>query len=590
VAVLPRDTTVAELARVPGLSPGVMSAGIGQVPSEQTFLDVSQGNRIDGALYDRELTGLFQFAREVPGWPVVVARADEAPADLVPGLLARRLRAAGITASAEQPMNGPALIAADPHGIVSPLRHGRCGDRCLAVVTAGVGELDELTRHLVGDDLLIAIAAPPPAENNALPIGIAGRGFEGDLTSDSTRTEGYVLSTDVAPTILQRLGIRVPDEMDGELIRTEGSIDPGAVEDLANRMAMIPDRRGPLLITCLAAWIALAITLGALGHARAAAAWVALAFAYLPLVLLAGAAIEPGALVEGILVGVGAAALGALTLRLAPGWRALAISCAISVVAYAIDVIAGSGLTRLSLLGPNPIYGVRFFGIGNELEALVAVMVPVGVGAGLSAYTGRGKPVEEGAAVAAFLGAAFLGAFVFGAGRFGADVGAAIVLPVGAAVAATALIYGRQTTTKSHGRARVAIWSLGAAVVGLILVAFVDLVSGADAHLTRSVLDAGGAGDLADVAQRRLRLSAHGFGQAARNPLFWLLIAGVCACFAMWRRIDAWLRPAPLARAGFIGACAAVAVGVLVNDSGATFLVLGACGLAAALAYAWSQA
>ena len=52
--------------------------------------------------------------------------------------------------------------------------------------------------------------------------------------------------------------------------------------------------------------------------------------------------------------------------------------------AYAIDVIAGSGLTRLSLLGPNPIFGVRFYGIGNELEALFAVMVPAGVAASVT--------------------------------------------------------------------------------------------------------------------------------------------------------------------------------------------------------------
>ena len=44
------------------------------------------------------------------------------------------------------------------------------------------------------------------------------------------------------------------------------------------------------------------------------------------------------------------------------------------------------------------------------------------------------------------------------------------------------------------------------------------------------------------------------------------------------------------ARAGLIGACAAVAVGVLVNDSGATFLTLGALALGAVLAFAWAQA
>jgi hypothetical protein len=51
-----------------------------------------------------------------------------------------------------------------------------------------------------------------------------------------------------------------------------------------------------------------------------------------------------------------------------------------------------------------------------------------------------------------------------------------------------------------------------------------------------------------------------------------------------------WLRPAPFARAGVTGACAAVAVGVLVNDSGATFLVLGSLALGATLAFAWAQA
>ena len=61
----------------------------------------------------------------------------------------------------------------------------------------------------------------------------------------------------------------------------------------------------------------------------------------------------------------------------------MAVACAITVVAYAIDVVAGLRADELSLLGPNPIFGARFYGIGNELEALIAVMVPVAVGAAL---------------------------------------------------------------------------------------------------------------------------------------------------------------------------------------------------------------
>jgi hypothetical protein len=296
--------------------------------------------------------------------------------------------------------------------------------------------------------------------------------------------------------------------------------------------------------------------------------------------LLVGGWLQPSALAEGLLIGLGAAALAAMTVRLAWGWRGLAIACAITVIAYAIDVVTGSELTKLSLLGPNPIFGVRFYGIGNELEALIAVMVPISVGAALSA-----RNVGRAVSIASFLVVGGLAALVFAAGRFGADVGAAVALPVGAAAAAVAIGWSGQSS-----RRRLAVAVIAAPAIGLAAIALIDLASGGNAHLTRSVLDAGGTGGLADVAERRLRLSAHDFAQAAANPLFWIVIVGIAAAASQWRRIHAWLQPFPAARAGVIGACAAVAVGVLVNDSGATFLVLGSLALGATLAFAWAQA
>ena len=37
------------------MSPGLMSAGLGAVPAEQTYLDITQGNRVFDSLYDAEL-------------------------------------------------------------------------------------------------------------------------------------------------------------------------------------------------------------------------------------------------------------------------------------------------------------------------------------------------------------------------------------------------------------------------------------------------------------------------------------------------------------------------------------------------------
>ena len=113
-------------------------------------------------------------------------------------------------------------------------------------------------RDCAGNDLLIAIERPPPAKNGALAIGIAGRGFDGNLTSDSTRLDGYVLSTDVAPTILERLGIAVPSQMSGQAIRAEGTVDAAAIESLGERMAVISERRGPVIGLSLLVWLVVA--------------------------------------------------------------------------------------------------------------------------------------------------------------------------------------------------------------------------------------------------------------------------------------------------------------------------------------------
>jgi hypothetical protein len=595
VGVLPADTTVADLAAVPGMSVGVMSTGIGEVPPEQTYLDVSQGNRVDEALYDHPLPAVSRIFLSVPGWSQIARRAAAAPAELVPGLFGSSLLDAGIRPEPVPGTGAASLMVVDRAGEIGRVVGGPVG---VGVFSGEIPVARRLARAQPPGGLMV-LFAEPSAGRRIVPIGISGGGSRGNLRSDSTRTDGYVLSTDLAPTILRRLGLGIPDEMNGEPIRAEGSVDVSAVDDLASRMTAIPDRREPLLVACLAAWILVAFVVSRLvfGLRRRAMAWLGLCFAYMPLLLLIGAWLEPSAVAEGLLVGLGAALLAALTAHFARGWRGLAIACAVTVCAYGIDVIAGSGLTRLSLLGPNPIFGARFYGIGNELEALFAVMVPAGVGAALSAYSGWGAGVSRRAAVGCFLAVGVVAAIVFAAGRFGADVGAAIVLPVGAVVAAAAVstnpehFPGSGPGNRSRsGRGRVIAAVIAAPLIALLCLVLIDLASGGDSHLTRSVIDAGGSGDLGDVAQRRLELSADDFAQAAGNPLFWIVVLGIVAAAVQWRRIDAWLDSAPSARAGLIGACAAVAVGVLVNDSGASFLVLGGIALGAFLAFIWAQA
>ena len=582
MVLLPRGTSVGELAAA-GLSPGLLSAGLGAVPAEQTYLDITQGNRVFDSLYDSELLAL---GRDCSAWNAVLSRADSAPADIAPGLLASSLRRAGVavrvgggascTFSAPQPRTATAVppkkLSATPHPNGHPTLEVRGGD---------LRTVSSLVRALRGNDLLIALEKPPPPSNEALAVGIAGRGFEGDLKSDSTRLDGYVLSTDIAPTILGRFGIAAPSAVSGEPIRSAAGVDPGAVESLGERMAAIPSRRGPVVGFALLAWFVVlalvaAVTRGAM--ARAGVRAVGLAVVYLPLVLLLGAALEPSQGVEQLLTVFGAPLLALLTLAALGGYRALAVASGLTVLAYAVDVIAGSPLTSLSLLGPNPGLGVRFYGIGNELEALLAVLVVAGTGAALTGFAPRLSP--RGSAVA-FLATGLLSAFVFAAGRFGADVGAAIVLPLGAAVAAA---------TGAQRRRRALLLALAAPVVAVALLAAVDLLSGANAHLTRSVLDAGGLDDLAQVAQRRLQLSAHSFSRPIVFVFLPLLLA-IAVLAVLWRdRVAAWLRGRPAMRAGLAGALAATVLGTLANDSGALLMEIGGAYLLVFAGFAWAEA
>ncbi|HEX6206703.1 MAG TPA: hypothetical protein VFZ29_12940 [Solirubrobacterales bacterium] len=570
VVIWPPETSVRDLAAA-GFSPGLMSAGLGTVPPDQTYLDIGQGNRVFDSLYDRDLPAL---GRNCDAWmKAVEERAESAPADIVPFLLNREVR------GHEAAIFWLGDLACAFGGFTGG--EGGIGFRTLFYGEAPLSRREKATRLLGKDQLTIAIARPTGKSDAPLPIGIAGRGFDGNLTSDSTRMNGYVLSTDIAPTILQHFGIPVPSEMSGQSIRAEGAVDPAEIETLGARMDVISSRRGPVIGLPIAAWLLLTLGVAMIGGARLARPAVrllGLSIVYLPLLLLLGAALEPGEGAEALLVGLGAPTLAALTLVLLPDYRALSVASAATVLAYAIDAIAGSPLTSLSLLGPNPGLGVRFYGIGNELEALLAVLVVAGTGAGLTGFA-AGASRRSGAV--AFLAAGLLAAFVFAAGRFGADVGAAIVFPVGAAVAAAA-VGGR-------GKRPLVLAVIAAPVAVLALLALVDLLSGANAHLTRSVLDAGGFGDLADVAQRRLQLSVRSFGRPVLLVFLPVVLGLGLLAYLRRDRLQVWLRDAPALRAGLLGALAATAIGTLANDSGALLLEIGAAYLLGFTGFAWAE-
>jgi hypothetical protein len=169
-------------------------------------------------------------------------------------------------------------------------------------------------------------------------------------------------------------------------------------------------------------------------------------------------------------------------------------------------------------------------------------------------------------------------AAVFAPGAFGADVGAAIVMPAAGAVAAAVVLRSR--------------WALALVVLaplaGLAALAAADLVLGGDSHLTRSVLEAGGADEAGQAVERRIVLTRESFGSSNNVPYLVALGLVTCLAVAYRGRIAGWLESRAI-RAGCAGAVTAAILGALSNDSGAVLLLLGAAYLAATVGFAWSQ-
>jgi hypothetical protein len=582
IAVLPQGTTVEEIASVDGMAPGILSAGLGEVPGAQTYLDISQGNRVSEKLYGTELPPLIPAAGGVAPeeWARAVDRAEDAPADVVPGLLATTLARAGVDARAEPDAGRARLIAADEDGRIAAAAPDACAQgECelgLTVVGAELDELEDLAEGLGPEGLLIAFAGAPPAER-LLAMGMSGAGYTGDLTSDSTRTDGVVITPDITATVLDRLGVEVPDEVNGSEIRSGEERDPEGVAELMERL---DDRasRDLVVLLPLAVW-ALAVALAAAIWRRRGAAvglvLLALACAWAPLTLLVAAALDADEATSAFILGLGSVALALATRRFVPGTRGLALAAGATVAAHAVDVVAGSPLTSLSVLGPNPGGGVRFFGIGNELEAILTTLTLIGTGAFLATVPG----LSRRSAAAWFLAVALIAAAAFAPGRFGADVGAAIVLGVGGATAA-ALALGLSVR-------RTVAAVVVAGVLGVLALVAVDALLGG-AHFARSVLGAGEASDVIDVFDRRVSLMLDTFTHPVYPEL--LVATAVALALGLWRRgvVLGWFGERWPARCGYLGALVGVLVGTVANDSGSVLLVIGTIYLAVSAGYFWA--
>jgi hypothetical protein len=497
-----------------------------------------------------------------------LARRDHA--DSLPGSLGDALRAGEKTASVQGPT--PAVLAlADRRGDVG-------GDSAADVVLVlPRGDRDEnlrVMRDALPDATWIVFSPTPPGKDWELtPIVVAGAGIaHGSIESTTTRRHALGGLVDLAPTVLQVLGVKVPAAMTGAPLRVSTRTpDLAAYDRLQTDGAVRARFFLPASVGYTVAAIVFYLLFLALRGNGVLRPFVCIAAAF-PFALLVTGATQHWLHVGGesplFLIAV-TAAIG-LGVSRCKGVGPVYVLAALCAVVIAVDVAATGPLHASSLLGYTIQTTGRYYGLPNASFSIFASSVLL-VAAAVAGWH-PSRVGATGAATVMAVGTAFLAA-----PWLGNDVGGFLTfLPV--SIAATWALFGGRFTRRTVILGGVAV------VVVFAALALVEARTGGS-HLSRAAAEtASNRGGLRNTLTRRVNANFGllvdqwwGFGSLA------LAMVGL-ALLGRGRRFADYLPARSGLRIAALAVLVTSIVGFLVNDSGPVVNVLCLVVLAPALA------
>jgi hypothetical protein len=421
--------------------------------------------------------------------------------------------------------------------------------------------------------LLMVVTPAPPADGwHLVPAVASGTDVRhGYLHSPSTKRAGVVTITDVAPTVLDALGVGVPDEMIGHALRfNDTTPDFGDLRtidrDASYREAIAYPVTLVFIILQAAIYLLTMMSFGrrgGVGRVGPTLRWIVLAIAAFPVSSFLLRAV-PGVSRLGI---GGIAVLLAIDLAivaLAQRARRHPLSglqwiLGITALVILVDTATGVRLQTSSLLGYSLHIAARFYGLGNAAFAVLAVCAVLWAGVHV-----QYSPRRREALVAAGLVLAVV-VLVDGAPSLGDDVGGILTL-VPAFGLTMYVMSGRRLSWR-------AVLTAGAvAVVVLAAATGIDLLRAPEArtHLGRLVSDVHNDGNdvFLTTAARKLATNFRILGTSV-----WTWMLPIIAIFTLyllvWEGRFSELLPSRSAlRAGAVGALACGLLGFAANDSG----------------------
>lgn len=421
--------------------------------------------------------------------------------------------------------------------------------------------------NLPGDRDLTVAALRAPGGDSA-----------GYLQSASTQRPGFLTLVDVAPTVLELLGVERPAGMEGrpaEVVRSDASlgsrVDRLIAENAASRFReqlLFPTTL--VVVVLLAAVCAASVALIARGgwpRASRIVTFAALAvLTILPLSYLArafpledlGAAFYWTFVIVGA-VAVAGCALGASSRLGRPRLALVAVVTLVLVVPCA-DVMTGSNLSLGAAFGYSPTGNSRLYGISNYSFGQVAAAACLLAGMLAALLPARRRRLQAVALLVALL-------IVIGAPVWGSDVGGVLAFTPAILVFAALVFRGRISLAGFVGAGVLTLASVTA--FGLL-----DLArpAGRRAHLGRLFERVGDEGlqPLLDIAERKLLANLR-----VTTSSFWVAAIPIAIAFIVFlarypgRPLDQVRARIPTLQAGLVAAYVAAFLGSAVNDSGA---------------------
>jgi hypothetical protein len=453
-----------------------------------------------------------------------------------------------------------------------------------ATLDAALADTDRLVGALLANvdpasDAVVVVGPVPSRSAGGLTVAaLRAPGVRaGLLRSGTTQRAGYVQLMDVAPTILDVLGVHRPETMRGRPF----TVAPSTASAAARRATLVDGNEAAQFRSLILTPVAIVFTLLVAALVCAAVVAVVSIRRGRPrgVQLLPWLALATLGYVAAVYL---ARLLPFHRLGIVPFWTFLAVVSALFaavvwwgsrrrpldaligglaalVVLLVTDVVRGSPLQFDSGFGFSPEVAGRFIGYGNVSYAVLAsasVLL-----AGLLAYRVRGR---GGAALAlAVLGVAIV---ADGAPFWGADVGGVLTMVPAFALAAALLFHVRV-------RLRTVLVFVGATLVALTIATIVDLSRPAAnrTHLARLAEQIGGEGSSAftTVLHRKLEMSLATLSSSQWRPMVPLVLGFVA--FLVWgpgRLLAPLFARVPQLRAVLAGLALVAALGFALNDQG----------------------